>query len=167
MRSFVCISMVNLFAYVTCAPLRKKHRNVKRREIKAKLLWFWTHLNKWTKTHSTVTLAIRCWKMSDFESSSNSSSGNGSSGNEADSEGEDIVSRKDMDELIGMVDRFNPYMYEPEKDISSTSSSSSESETFLAMVSLIPIQESGILSGVIVKNVKKRTEKSTVCVVKR
>ena len=49
--------------------------------------------------------------MSDFESSSNSSSGNGSSGNEADSEGEDIASRKDMDELIGMVDRFNPYMF--------------------------------------------------------
>ena len=67
--------------------------------------------------------------MSDFESSSNSSCGNGSSGNEADSEGEDIVSRKDMDKLIGMVDRFNPYMYEPEKDISSTSSSSLESDT--------------------------------------
>lgn len=65
--------------------------------------------------------------MSDFESS-NSSIGNGSSGNEADSEGEDIVSKEDMDELIGMVDGFNPYMYEPEKEISSTSSSSSLSE---------------------------------------
>ena len=66
--------------------------------------------------------------MSDFESSNTSSSGNGSSGNEADSEGEEVVSRRDMDDLIGMVEGFNPYMYEPERDISSTSSSSSESE---------------------------------------
>ena len=67
--------------------------------------------------------------MSNFESSGNSSSDYGSSGNEADSEGEDILTRRDIDELTGMVDGFNPYLYEPEKDISSTSSSLSESET--------------------------------------
>ena len=68
--------------------------------------------------------------MSDFKSS-NSSIGNGSSWNEADLEGEDIVSKENIYELIGMVDGFNPYMYEPEKEISSTSffSSSSEIET--------------------------------------
>ena len=72
--------------------------------------------------------------MSNFENSGNSSSDYGSSdygssGNEADSEGEDIFARRDIDELIWMVDGFNPYLHEPEKDISSTSSSLSESET--------------------------------------
>ena len=67
--------------------------------------------------------------MSDFEylsESSLSSYGDGSSGNEADSKGE--VCEKDVEEITDMMKCFTPYMFEPEKDVSSISSSSSEIE---------------------------------------
>ena len=60
---------------------------------------------------------------SDSESSIYTSSECGSSGNEADSEGEEVISRKGMDEMIEKLKRFNPYMFEPEKEVSSRSSS--------------------------------------------
>ena len=60
---------------------------------------------------------------SDSESSIYTSSECGSSGNEANSEGEEVKSRKEMDEMIEKLKRFNPYMFEPEKEVSSTSSS--------------------------------------------
>ena len=46
-----------------------------------------------------------------------------SSGNEADSEGEEVISRKEMGEMIEKLKRFNPYMFEPEKEVSTASSS--------------------------------------------
>ena len=60
---------------------------------------------------------------SDSESSIYTSSECGSSGNEANSEGEEVISRKEMDEMIEKLKRFNPCMFEPEKEVSSTSSS--------------------------------------------
>lgn len=62
--------------------------------------------------------------MSDSEyfSGSSSSSYNGSSGNEADSEGE--YYGRGVREVTDMLKNFNPYMFEPEKNVSSTSSSS-------------------------------------------
>ena len=60
---------------------------------------------------------------SDSESSIYTSSECGGSGNEADSEGEEVISRKKMDEMIEKLKRFNPYIFEPEKEVSSTSSS--------------------------------------------
>ena len=48
----------------------------------------------------------------------------GSSGNEADSEEEDYG--KKYRKLTELMKEFNPYMYEPEKDVSSTSSSEVE-----------------------------------------
>lgn len=71
--------------------------------------------------------------MSDLEylSENNSSSYNGSSGNEADSEGEYYSG--EVKEITNMLKGFNPYMFEPEKDVSSTSSGltseSDEAET--------------------------------------
>ena len=47
----------------------------------------------------------------------------GSSGNKADSEGIKIYD-KDMKEMLSMMNIFNPCMYEPEKEITSTSLSS-------------------------------------------
>lgn len=63
------------------------------------------------------------------ESSFYSSSQCGSSGNEADSEGEDYMNKTDLDEMIEQLDNFQPYMYEPEKAISDTSSSDEEMPT--------------------------------------
>ena len=60
---------------------------------------------------------------SDSESSIYTISKCGSSGNEADSESEEVISWKEMDEMIEKLKRFNLYMLEPEKEVSSTSSS--------------------------------------------
>ena len=49
-----------------------------------------------------------------------------SSGNEADSEGE--YCGKEYREMIEMMKEFNPYMFEPEKNVSSTSSTEGDSE---------------------------------------
>ena len=57
------------------------------------------------------------------DSKSYTSSECGSSGNEADSEGKEVISRKEMDEMIEKLKGFNPYMFEPEKEVSSSSSS--------------------------------------------
>ena len=62
---------------------------------------------------------------SDSASSIYSSDEYGSSGNEADSEREEVLSRKDMNDVINKLKNFSPYMYEPEKEVSSTSESSS------------------------------------------
>lgn len=56
----------------------------------------------------------------------------GSSGNEADSEGEDGESRRDLDFVINKLKTFNPYLYEPEREVSSPSegeTSSSDEES--------------------------------------
>ena len=60
---------------------------------------------------------------SDSKSSIYTSSECGISENKADSEGEEVISQKEMDEMIEKLKRFNPYMFEPEKEVSSTSSS--------------------------------------------
>ena len=66
--------------------------------------------------------------MSDLNYSSDDyfsyNSNGGSSGNEADSEGEETYA-KEVNET--MMKTFNPYLYEPEKDVSDTDSSN-ESE---------------------------------------
>ena len=65
---------------------------------------------------------------SDWDSDIYSSSDDeeyGSSGNEADSEGEDGENMRDMDYIINKFKTFNPYLYEPEKEVSSTSESES------------------------------------------
>ena len=49
-----------------------------------------------------------------------SSNGGGSSGNEVDSEGVEVYD-KGMKEILDIMKIFSPYMYEPEKEISSTS----------------------------------------------
>ena len=49
-----------------------------------------------------------------------SSNGGGSSGKEADSEGVEVYD-KDTKEIVSMMKIFNPYMYEPEKEISGVS----------------------------------------------
>ena len=41
----------------------------------------------------------------------------GSSGNKVDSEGEEIFD-EDMKEMSGIMKTFNPYLYEPERDVS-------------------------------------------------
>jgi len=68
--------------------------------------------------------------MSDFNYSSSdcfsSNSNAGSSGNEADSEGEEVYD-KDMNEMLNIMKTFNPYLFEPEKEVSDTDSSN-ESE---------------------------------------
>ena len=51
----------------------------------------------------------------------------GSSGNEADSEGESY--RKDLRKITELMNRFNPYTFEPEKKNVSSTGSSSESES--------------------------------------
>ena len=65
--------------------------------------------------------------MSDFEYSFNASSllsdEGDSSGNEADSEGEEIFD-KDMKEMLCTMKTFNPYMYEPKRDVSTCSDES-------------------------------------------
>ena len=61
--------------------------------------------------------------MSDFESSFYTSSECGSSGNEADSEGEETTVQKEIDKITEKFKHFDPYLYEPEKVVSSTSSS--------------------------------------------
>lgn len=66
--------------------------------------------------------------ISDSEGSIYTSSECGSSGNEADTEDEEVC-RKEMDDMIEKLKNFHPYMYEPERQVSSTSSSSDESET--------------------------------------
>lgn len=63
------------------------------------------------------------------ESSFYSSSECGSSGNEADSEGEDYMTRKYVDRMIEQLNNFQPYMYEPERVVSNTSSSNEDSST--------------------------------------
>ena len=66
--------------------------------------------------------------QSESEESSFYSSGEcGSSGNEADSEGEEFMNQKDVDEMIEQINNFQPYMYEPERVVSNTSSSDEES----------------------------------------
>ena len=66
--------------------------------------------------------------MSDLNYSSDDyfscNSNGGSSGNEADSEGEEAYA-KEVNETMMKI--FNPYLYEPEKDVSDTDSSN-ESE---------------------------------------
>ena len=65
--------------------------------------------------------------MSDFkyslDASFSLSDKGASSGNEADSEGEKIFD-KDMKEMLSMTKTFNPYMYEPERDVSTCSDES-------------------------------------------
>ena len=65
--------------------------------------------------------------MSDFEYSLDASFSlsdeGGSSGNEADSEGKEIFD-KDMKEMLSTMKTFNPYMYEPERDVSTCSDES-------------------------------------------
>ena len=51
----------------------------------------------------------------------------GSSGNETDSEGKQIFD-KDMKEMLNMMKTFHPYMYEPERDVSTCSSESDVSD---------------------------------------
>ena len=58
-----------------------------------------------------------------YSDESISSRGGDSSGNEADSEGVEVYD-KDMKEILSLMKIFNPYMYEPEKETSSTSLSS-------------------------------------------
>ena len=62
--------------------------------------------------------------MSDFEYSLDASFSlsdeGGRGGNEADSEGEEIFD-KDIREMLRMMKIFNPYMYEPERDVSTCS----------------------------------------------
>ena len=69
--------------------------------------------------------------MPDFEYSLNAgfslSDKGGSSGNEADSEGEEIFD-KDTKEMLSMVKTFNPYMYEPEREVSACSDESDVSD---------------------------------------
>ena len=64
---------------------------------------------------------------SDSGSSIDSNSDCGSSGNEGDSEGEEILMQNDMGKVVDKLKDFHPYMYEPEKLVSSTSSSDRES----------------------------------------
>ena len=52
-----------------------------------------------------------------------SSNWGGSSGKEADSEGVEVYD-KDTKEIVSMMEIFNPYMYEPEKEISGVGLSS-------------------------------------------
>ena len=47
----------------------------------------------------------------------------GSSDNEADPEGKDIFD-KDMKEMLNMMKTFNPYMFEPDRDVSTCSDES-------------------------------------------
>ena len=51
----------------------------------------------------------------------------GNSGNEADSEGEENFD-KDMKEILSTMKTFNPYMYEPERDVSTCSDESDMSD---------------------------------------
>ena len=51
----------------------------------------------------------------------------GSSGNEEDLEGEEIFD-KDVKKMFSMTKTFNPYMYEPERDVSTRSDESSVSD---------------------------------------
>ena len=51
--------------------------------------------------------------------------------NEADSEWEDYMTRKYMDRIIEQLNNFQPYMYEPERIISNTSSSNEDSSGLL------------------------------------
>ena len=79
---------------------------------------------------------------SDSESSIYTSSECGSSGNEADHEGEEVISRKEMDEMTEKLKHLNPYMFEPEKEVSSTSSSdkstsSNSVDTFISRVEIL------------------------------
>ena len=83
---------------------------------------------------------------SDSESSIYTSSECGSSGIEADSEDEEVISRKEMDEMIKKLKHFNPYMFEPEKEVSirsssdeSTSSNSSTNsvDTFISRIGIL------------------------------
>ena len=65
--------------------------------------------------------------MSDFEYSLDAtfslSDEGGSSGNKPDSQGEEIFDN-DMTEMLSMRKTFNPYMYEPERDVSTCSDES-------------------------------------------
>ena len=60
---------------------------------------------------------------SESENSIYTSSECGNSGNEADSKAEEVVSQKEMSEMIEKLKNFNPYMFEPDKEVSSKSSS--------------------------------------------
>ena len=51
----------------------------------------------------------------------------GSSGNKVDSEGEEIFD-EDMKEMSGIMKTFNPYLYEPERDVSTCSDESHVSD---------------------------------------
>ena len=51
----------------------------------------------------------------------------GSSGNKVDSEGEEIFD-EDMKEMSGIMKTFNPYLYEPERDVSTCSDESHMSD---------------------------------------
>ena len=55
-----------------------------------------------------------------YSDESISSNGGRSSGNEADSEGLEVYD-KDMKDILSMMKTFNPYMHEPDKEISSAS----------------------------------------------
>ena len=58
-----------------------------------------------------------------YSDESISSNGGGNSGNKADTDRVEVYD-KDMKEILSMMKMFNPYMYEPEKEISSISLSS-------------------------------------------
>ena len=66
--------------------------------------------------------------MSDSESIRTSSeySSNDLSGNETDSENEESYERE-IDEMIDLIKNFNQYMYEPEKNVSDTTSTENDS----------------------------------------
>lgn len=67
--------------------------------------------------------------MSEIESFSSSSCSSSDEGHSSCDEGEEIYDA-DMNGILHLMKTFNPYMYEPERDVSSASSSNESSDSF-------------------------------------
>ena len=90
--------------------------------------------------------------------------GGSSSGNKADSEGIEVYD-KNMKEILIMMKIFSPYMYEPEKEISSTSLSNASdySDDSSKESSQLEIVKLEILIGAIVRTAYQKKGRLIIC----